>query len=99
MAHINSAMISISQEPNPTKFQKTLGVNDFYEGADDFDYPLGHIQSLAKSDGALLKGGGAALTPKLALDYVAKHAVDFWLTSEDLPDPNNRVTIERDGRI
>ena len=27
------------------------------------------------------------------------HAVDFWLTTEDLPDPNNRVTIDRDGRL
>jgi choline dehydrogenase-like flavoprotein len=51
MAHINSAMIAISHEPNPTRFQKTLGVNDFYDGADDFEYPLGHIQMLGKTDG------------------------------------------------
>jgi choline dehydrogenase-like flavoprotein len=30
---------------------------------------------------------------------MAKHSLDFWLTSEDLPDPNNRVTINRDGEI
>ena len=30
---------------------------------------------------------------------MAKHSLDFWLTSEDLPDPNNRVTIGRDGKI
>ncbi len=30
---------------------------------------------------------------------MAKHAIDFWLTSEDLPHPDNRVTVDRDGRI
>ena len=35
----------------------------------------------------------------LALDEVAKHAVDFWLSTEDLPMPDNRVTVERDGNI
>ena len=50
MAHINSGVIAISQTPNETKFQKTLGVNDYYWGADDFEYPLGHIQMLGKSD-------------------------------------------------
>jgi choline dehydrogenase-like flavoprotein len=99
MCHQNSALIAISKEPNPTKFQKTLGVNDFYERSDDFDHPLGHIQMLAKSDGAVLKAGAPPLTPKFALDYMAKHAVDFWLTSEDLPDPSNRVTVERNGQI
>jgi hypothetical protein len=35
----------------------------------------------------------------LTLDLMAKHSLDFWLTSEDLPDPDNRVTLDRDGRI
>ena len=30
---------------------------------------------------------------------MAKHAIDFWLTSEDLPHPDNRVTVDRAGRI
>ncbi len=30
---------------------------------------------------------------------MAKHSMDFWLTSEDLPDPDNRVTLDRDGNI
>jgi choline dehydrogenase-like flavoprotein len=99
MCHINSAMLSISKEPNPTRFQKTLGVNDFYFGAEDFDFPLGHIQMLGKSDRHILKGGAPRLVPGYALDYVARHAVDFWLTTEDLPNPDNRVTLERDGTI
>jgi choline dehydrogenase-like flavoprotein len=99
MAHINSAVIAISREPNPTRFQKTLGLNDFYWGADDFGYPLGHIQMLGKTDAGILRAGAPWFAPGLALDYVARHAVDFWLTTEDLPRPENRVTVERDGRI
>jgi choline dehydrogenase-like flavoprotein len=99
MAHLNSAVIAISKEPNPTKFQKTLGINDYYWGADDFDFPLGHIQMLGKTDGHMLKAGAPAFVPGLALDYVARHAVDFWLTTEDLPRSTNRVVLGRDGRI
>jgi choline dehydrogenase-like flavoprotein len=98
MAHINSAVIAISKEPNTTRFQKTLGVNDYYWGEDDFGFPLGHIQMLGKTDGEILKAGAPPLLPGFTLDHVARHAVDFWLTTEDLPDPNNRVTLGRNGR-
>jgi choline dehydrogenase-like flavoprotein len=99
MAHINSGVIAISQTPNTTSFQKTLGVNDYYWGADDSDFPLGHIQMLGKSDRNILRGGAPWFAPGLALDYMAKHAIDFWLTTEDLPHPDNRVTVDRSGRI
>jgi choline dehydrogenase-like flavoprotein len=98
MAHINSAVIAISKEPNTTRFQKTLGVNDYYWGADDFAFPLGHIQMLGKTDGEILKAGAPPLVPGFTLDHIARHAVDFWLTTEDLPDPRNRVRLGRDGR-
>jgi choline dehydrogenase-like flavoprotein len=99
MAHINTGVIAISQTPNETKFQKTLGVNDYYWGAEDSDLPLGHIQMLGKSDRDILRGGAPWFAPGLALDYVARHAIDFWLTTEDLPHPDNRVTVDRQGRI
>src|SRR5919205_754996 len=61
MAHINSGVIAISKTPNPTRFQKTLGVNDYYWGAEDFEYPLGHIQMLGKSDRHILRDDGPEL--------------------------------------
>jgi len=99
MAHINSGVIAISQTPNTTKFQKTLGINDYYWGAEDSELPLGHIQMLGKSDRNILRGGAPWFAPNLALDYMAKHAIDFWITTEDLPDPDNRVTVDRQGNI
>jgi choline dehydrogenase-like flavoprotein len=99
MAHINSGVIGISRTPNTTKFQKTLGVNDYYWGAPDSELPLGHIQMLAKSDRNILRAGAPWFAPGLALDYIARHALDFWLTTEDVPHPGNRVTVDRQGRI
>ena len=63
MAHINSGVIAISTTPNRTRFQKTLGINDYYWGAEDFEYPLGHIQMLGKSDRNILRGGAPWFAP------------------------------------
>jgi choline dehydrogenase-like flavoprotein len=99
MAHLNSAVIAISRTPNATKFQKTLGLNDFYWGAADADFPLGHIQMLGKSDRTILRAGAPRFAPGPALDYIARHSLDFWLTSEDLPHADNRVTVDREGNV
>ena len=99
MCHNNSALLAVSKRSNPTVFQKTMGLNDFYFGDAEFPLPMGHIQMLGKSDLVMLKGGAPKLAPGFALDLMAKHAIDFWLTSEDLPDPDNRVTLDADGGI
>jgi choline dehydrogenase-like flavoprotein len=99
MAHLNSAVAAISRAPNPTRFQKTLGLNDYYRRAEDSDLPLGHIQLLGKTDRDILRTGAPKVAPGLALDYIAKHAIDFWMTTEDLPHPDNRVTVDRLGNI
>jgi choline dehydrogenase-like flavoprotein len=98
MAHNNSAMIALSKRPNTTVFQKTLGVNDYYYGDGEFEYPMGHAQMLGKSQPDMFHGD-AKFAPGFALEQMATHALDFWFTSEDLPDPENRVTVERDGTI
>ena len=99
MGHINSVLMALSKCPNPTVFQKTLAINDFYFGSKDWDYPMGHISFVGKLDADTLKAGAPAIAPGWTLDLMAKHSLDFWLTSEDLPDPNNRVSIDRDGQI
>jgi len=99
MCHNNSALLALSKQPNPTTFQKTLAVNDFYFAGKDWPFPLGHIQMLGKSDIDTLRSGAPAFAPGLALDAMAKHSIDFWLTSEDLPDPNNRVILSSSGDL
>jgi len=92
-------VLAISATPNTTVFQKTLAVNDFYFGEPDFAYPMGHISFVGKLDAVSLSAGAPPFVPGLTLDIMAKHSLDFWLTSEDLPDPENRVTLNRDGDI
>jgi choline dehydrogenase-like flavoprotein len=99
MGHVNSVLMAISKCPNPTVFQKTLGLNDFYFGSPEWEYPMGHISFVGKLDADTLRGGAPAIAPGWTLDLMAKHSMDFWLTSEDLPDPENRVSLDREGRI
>ena len=102
MYHNSVAVLAISKEENPTQFQKTLGLNDFYFGSKDFQYPMGNIQMVGKSQGPMYTGEKPLETlvaPGFTLNEVAKHAVDFWLSTEDLPKAENRVTIAADGNI
>jgi choline dehydrogenase-like flavoprotein len=102
MFHNSQAVLALSREPNPTVFQKTLGVNDFYFSGPDFEFPMGNIQMIGKSQADMFKGEKpleTKLAPGFALRDVASHAVDFWLSTEDLPVAENRVTLERDGNV
>lgn len=93
MKHLNVAVLSISTKPNPTVFQKTLAVNDFYWGDDEYKYPMGHIQLLGKSNRGQLVGDAPFFTPSFVLTAMATHSIDWWLTGEDLADPENRVQV------
>ncbi len=99
MGHVNSVLLAISKCSNPTIFQKTLAVNDFYFASKDWDFPMGHISFVGKLDGVALSAGAPAIAPGFTLDLMATHSLDFWLTSEDLPDPDNRVTLDQQGNI
>jgi choline dehydrogenase-like flavoprotein len=99
MGHLNSIQLALSRCPNPTVFQKTLALNDFYFGAPDWEFPMGHISFVGKADADTLRAGAPAIAPGWTLELMARHSLDFWLTSEDLPDPDNRVTLDRDGNI
>jgi choline dehydrogenase-like flavoprotein len=99
MGHVNSVLMAVSRCPNPTVFQKSLSVNDYYFGSEEFPYPMGHISFVGKLDADALSGGAPAITPGFTLELMARHSLDFWLTSEDLPDPENRVTLDRDRRV
>jgi choline dehydrogenase-like flavoprotein len=104
--HNNVAVMALSRTPNETRLQKTLALNDWYLKGEDWDYPWGGIQMLGKSDGEQLQAmaphfiaWGAKLTPQGVLEDVARHGVDFWMSSEDLPRADSRITLDRDGTV
>lgn len=99
MCHTNSAMITLSRTPNPTHYQKTFALNDFYFGSPDWKYPLGHIQLLGNIKKEMLRESAPPFTPDVVLEAMERHAVGWWICSEDLPDPNNRVVVDSQGEI
>jgi choline dehydrogenase-like flavoprotein len=102
MFHNSQAVLALSKDENPTIFQKTLGLNDFYFSGNGHDYPLGNIQMVGKSQAPMFHGEKPVqtkLAPGWSLEQVARHAIDFWLSTEDLPMPENRVTVDGEGKL
>ncbi len=103
MRHNQSVLMALSREVNDTVFQKTLAVSDFYFGADDFDYPLGLIQMTAKSHPDQIRAEALPSwlewLPDMPFEMMARHAIDFWLSSEDLPRAENRIRLDDEGRV
>lgn len=95
MRHNQSVLMAVLREPNDTMFQKTLAVSDFYFQADDWEFPLGLIQMCAKSHADQIRGealpGWLEWFPEMPFEVMARHSMDFWLSSEDLPRPQNRI--------
>ena len=95
MAHNNTALMSIGWHLNPTKFQKTICIHDFYFGDRDFPYPMGNVQGLGKLQTGMLTAKQKYL-PTFVGNRLAERSVDWWIMSEDLPDPENRVLLQGD---
>ena len=101
MVHNNSVLIAVHPtRRNTTVFQKTVAINDFYRpGADPaFPFPMGNLQPVGKIQAAML-ADAASRVPAPLLGAVAARSVDWWVMSEDLPDPENRVTLTPAGDI
>jgi choline dehydrogenase-like flavoprotein len=100
MVHNNTIMLSVRPgRRNTATFQKTLYVNDFYErGNGDHDYPLGHIQLIGKVREQMVREQ-ARPAPRWLRSYITERSMDWWLFSEDLPDPANRVEVTSTGAI
>lgn len=96
MAHKFGVVAALSTKKNPTNFQKTIGLNDFYWGEKDFDYPMGSVQLLGNIPEERIEEDAPLFTPKFIAKNIAKHTVGWFLITEDLPNPNNRVRIHQD---
>jgi choline dehydrogenase-like flavoprotein len=95
MYHQADALLAISTEINEDAYMKTWGTNDFYLRDPDpaYPYPLGQVQPVGSFHHEMMKGDAPPMTPEFVLEGMRHHAVPWWLTTEDLPDPNNRVTL------
>ncbi len=99
MCHNNGIVIAVVGKDNPSQFQKAFAIADYYHGADDSDHPLGLIQLMGKPDADFLESLAREHLPGVPKQDLWRHTVDFFITSEDLPDPENRVEIDADGAL
>jgi len=94
MNHNCSAVLAIDpRSVNDSVYQKTLGVNDFYLDDGHGGPPLGNIQLLGRVTGPILKSS-IPMAPEWALTLMSRRSVDWYAMSEDLPNPDSRVTVE-----
>jgi choline dehydrogenase-like flavoprotein len=99
MVHNNTALMAVHPtRRNPTTFQKTLAVNDFYFASDSWPHPMGNLQLLGKLQAGMLTAN-QRLVPRRLLQGMTDRSVDWWVMSEDLPDSENRVRLGSDGGI
>jgi choline dehydrogenase-like flavoprotein len=98
MVHNSTFLVGLDpRRRNKVRFQKTLGLNDWYLDSPS-GFPLGNIQMLGKLQGAMMKPARPHI-PRPLLDLAGRYTIDVYLTTEDLPDPANRVTLDAKGRI
>ena len=99
MNHNSAAMLAIDpRRINDSVYQKTLSLNDYYLSDGKGGKPLGNVQLLGKINGDILRSS-VKLAPQFALDYMARHAVDWYLMCEDLPDPESRIMVDGAGIV
>ncbi len=99
MAHNNTVVMALSPfRRNPTAFQKTLAVHDYYTSEGPASRALGAVQCRGKVRAEMLRGRADPVLRGLAAP-IAERSVDFWLMTEDLPLPENRVAVDGSGRI
>jgi choline dehydrogenase-like flavoprotein len=99
MLHHNGCLVAFTNKKNDCVFQKSLGLADFYHCADDSEFPLGEIQLMGRNDPDTILWLAEKLYPSKSYGELKEMTIDFWLTAEDLPNSENRVTLKEDGSI
>ncbi len=101
MIHNNGIVLAYSATPNPSTFQKAILIPDFYAATAENEFPLGSIQNMGKADPLLIADAVGDDLGKDGKDeaHFAGHIIDYFITAEDLPRPDNCVTVDTEGNI
>jgi choline dehydrogenase-like flavoprotein len=101
MKHRITSVVQLSAKPNSGKFPRSVCVNDFYWGDKDFPYPMGQIQNtggllqdIIFAESPPVLSVLAKIMPGFGLKQMATHSIGWWVQTEDLPNPSNRVRVE-----
>lgn len=99
MSHHGTVAMAMNPfKRNAVVFQKTIAINDYYFRGPNYDFPMGNIQAVGKLQPGMLTAD-VPYVPRPLMKYITDHSCEWWIMSEDLPDPKNRVSLTRDGSI
>ena len=93
MAHNPTAVMAVGARPTEVTYQKTFAVNDFYFGMPGYRKPMGNLQMLGKLQAGMLTAA-MPFVPRTAMTALSRRSIDWYVMSEDLPDPENRVVLD-----
>ena len=99
MLHHNGCLVAFTKMKNHTVFQKSFGLADYYHKSESDNLPLGEIQLMGKNDPDTIRFLAKDYFPNKTYEEIREMAIDFWLTAEDLPSAENRVTLSPEGQI
>ena len=100
MTHINGCLIVYTPNKlNTSFFQKYFCIGDYYSTTPKNPQPLGEIQLMGKNDPDTVQSLASSFLPDKTADWLLAHSIDFWLTSEDLPQHDNQVKLTENGDI
>ncbi|MGZ3749471.1 MAG: GMC oxidoreductase, partial [Pseudobdellovibrionaceae bacterium] len=96
MYHQANAIFAVGLKKTKANYMKTVSVNDFYFGSQNYPFPMGNIQPLGSFHFEMMRAQSPEITsvaPDVALEALAERGVPWWLMTEDLPNPENRVRL------
>lgn len=103
MKSLITAVVQLEKNTNSGKFPRSVSVNDFYWGDDNFEYPMGHIhntggllQDIIFAESPPLMSVLAKVLPGFGLKQLAVRSIGWWIQTETLPDENNQVKVLKD---
>ncbi|MBW7904164.1 MAG: GMC family oxidoreductase [Phycisphaerae bacterium] len=96
MYHLLAWMWAITGKSHDTQFEKTLGVNDFYWGEKGYAYPMGNIQNTGRVNAEMMRATLGKPVAGMTFEQMAERSTNWWIMTEDLPDPENRITLDGD---
>lgn len=99
MLHHNGCLVAFVNKQNDSTFQKSFGIADYYHNAPGSEFPLGEIQLMGRNDPETILWLAEKILPGKPYEELKRGTIDFWLTAEDLPHPDNRVLLTDDGSI
>ncbi|HTL89214.1 MAG TPA: GMC family oxidoreductase [Leptolyngbya sp.] len=98
-----SVVVQLMTDTNSGLFSRTVSINDFYWGDSDFAYPMGHVQNsggilqdVLFTEAPPVLSAISRLLPQFGVRQLATRSLGWWLQTEDLPNPSNRVRFVGD---